>query len=449
MVDRARIARELAAFLLAGTWSKRRLIARCRQYLGTRAPKAIRRLVDDILAGVSTPYPPPPRALVQALMDSHSFDAAARGLLRADQPPPMVLQSAAFRPAEAFAGLPVPRLETPADLATWLNLPVERLDWLADIRDTHARAETPALQHYSYVFVPKHAGPPRLLEAPKASLKSIQRRILHEILDHVPAHPNAHGFVRGRSCISGALLHAGEHVVVRLDLRRFFTSIKGARVHGLFRAIGYPWATARLLTGLCTTRTPIAVLTRFQDWRVRQEHGTPHLPQGAPTSPALANLCAWRLDHRLSGLARRAGIHTSRYADDLSFSGDRDFAKRLSGFLRLAQTIVEDEGFLLNPEKTRISFASSSQRVTGIVVNQHINAPRQEYEALKAILHNCQTGGDPMLQNRDGHADFKRHLDGRIGWIGQLNPRRGHKLRLMFDAINWEGPAQTGTENRG
>lgn len=440
MADRASIARELAAILLAGVWNRRRLIARGRQYLGASSSKTAGRLVDDVLACVTTPYAPPPRALARILMDSKSFAVAVRRKLRSNQPRPLALRASVFAPIAAFAGLPVQKLDTPGDLARWLEISTERLDWLADAQSSHERAAKQALQHYAYAFVPKQIGPPRLLEAPKSQLKAIQRRILHEILDHVPPHPSAHGFVRGRSCISGAQRHAGEYVVVRLDLRRFFPGIQAARVHGLFRAIGYPWATARSLAGLCTTRTPSAVLAGFQDWRAQQDYGARHLPQGAPSSPALANLCAWRLDSRLNGLAKSLNVNYSRYADDLCFSGDRVFAKTLPGFLSVVQTIVEEEGFALNPEKTKISYASSAQRVTGIVVNQHVNAPRRDFDALKAILHNCLKG-DPALQNRERHPDFKAHLDGRIGWVEQLNPRRGQKLRAIFDQIAWPSAA--------
>ncbi|MGE0045876.1 MAG: reverse transcriptase family protein [Hyphomonadaceae bacterium] len=378
--------------------------------------------------------------MARALVASNAFDVAARRLLRAEQPPRIVLHAPAFAPTAALTGLPVPKLEAPGDLAAWLELPMEQVDWLADVRRGHARAATTQLQHYSYTFVAKRVGAPRLIESPKPRLKSVQRRILHEILDCVPPHLRAHGFVRGRSCISGAQLHAGEYVVVRLDLRRFFPSIQSARVHGLFRAIGYPWATARLLTGLCTTCTPAMTLAAIPDWRARREYAAPHLPQGAPTSPALANLCAWRLDQRLSGAARRLGINYSRYADDLCFSGDRQFARGISGFLSLVETIVAGEGFALNTNKTRIMRASSTQRVTGVVVNQHVNAARGDYDALKATLYNCRTSGDPAAQNREGHSDFKAHLDGRINWVEQLNPLRGLKLRRIFNQIRWGAP---------
>ena len=109
----------------------------------------------------------------------------------------------------------------------------------------------------------------------------------------------------------------------------------------------------------------------------------------------------------------------------------------MTGFLSLAETIVCEEGFALNEHKTRIMRASSTQRVTGVVVNQHVNEAREEYDALKATLHNCRTSGDPAAQNREGHSNFKAHLDGRINWVEQLNPHRGLKLRLMFNQIKW------------
>lgn len=437
MTHRVLIARQLAALLLAGAWTRRRLLARAERYLGKGAPKSLRRLIGDILAAVETPYPPAPDDLVRVLTASAAFDAVARRLLLEGKLPKIVLQSPTFAPAPPFAGLPVPKLATAGDLAAWLELPIEQVEWMADIRRGHAHATARPLQHYSYALAPKRDGAPRLIESPKPRLKAAQRRILHAILDHAPPHRSSHGFVRGRSCVTGAQIHAGEDVVVRLDLRQFFPSIAAARVHGLFRAIGYPSATARLLSGLCTTCTPATALTAFADWRLRQEYATPHLPQGAPTSPALANLCAFRLDQRLDGLAQRLEVNYSRYADDLCFSGDRAFAGRVSGFLSLVESIVSEEGFALNANKTRVMRAHATQRVTGVVVNQHLNTARTDYDVLKATLHNCRTSGDPEGQNREGRPDFKAHLDGRIGWVQHLNPHRGMKLRLIFDQIEW------------
>ena len=90
----------------------------------------------------------------------------------------------------------------------------------------------------------------------------------------------------------------------------------------------------------------------------------------------------------------------------------------------------------MNAGKTRIMPRSTRQRVTGIVVNAHCNVGRAEFDALKAVLHNCARLG-PAGQNRAGVGDFRRHLDGRVCWVEQVNPRRGAKLRGMFERIGW------------
>jgi retron-type reverse transcriptase len=196
-----------------------------------------------------------------------------------------------------------------------------------------------------------------------------------------------------------------------------------------------------LLTGICTTATPASVFSqspvgRLADWRLRNLLGTPHLPQGAPTSPALANLSAWRLDQRLAGLARRLGANYTRYADDIAFSGDDVFAERTQTLLHVAKEIVESEDFAVNARKTRLMRRGARQQVTGIVVNDHLNVPRPSYDALKAILHNCARHG-PAAQNRHGVPDFRAHLDGRVAWVEAVNPPRGAKLRRIFEAIAW------------
>ena len=332
--------------------------------------------------------------------------------------------------------LPIPALATLGDLAAWLGQSAEQLDWLADERHGHVSAADEPLQHYRYAFVSTATGPPRLIEAPKPRLKAIQRRILREILSHVPVHDRAMGFAAGRSCLDGAQVHASEFVVATYDLTGFFPSIGAARIHGLLRRLGYPWAVARRLTGLCTTVTPAAVLRRLPDPGNQALHRTPHLPQGAPTSPALANLLARTLDRRLHGLARAAGANYTRYADDLAFSGDAEFAACLDRFGNAVAAIAGEEGFTLNAAKTRIMPRGTRQRVTGIVVNAHCNVGRAGFDTLKAVLHNCVRHG-PEGQNRSGVPDFRRHLDGRVAWVEQVNPPRGAKLRRLFDGIDW------------
>ena len=254
--------------------------------------------------------------------------------------------------------------------------------------------------------------------------------------------------------MTGASSHVGAAVVISMDLAAFFASVDAGRVYGVFRAAGYAQPVAHVLTGLCTTRTPVRVIAAMPPThpapgaraaargaqadaraRLRDLLRTGHLPQGAPTSPALANLCVRGLDRRLTGLARAAGLTYTRYADDLTFSGDLGpgAARRL---VTAVGAIALDEGLAVQPAKTRTRRQSQRQEVTGIVVNARPNLPRDEYDRLRAVLHNAARNG-PAAENRDGHADFRAHLLGRIAWAEQLNPTRGRRLRAAFDEISW------------
>jgi hypothetical protein len=440
MDEREWAADQLAAKLLARVWT-RRAIASCLYKVVGREHRGDRRVLLDEIERLGTAYPPAPETLKRVLLRSPFFRRKPRGKAAGVPKLAAVLEPPLFAPAAPFTGLNIPRLATAGALAEWLGVSGAALDWLSDERRFHSGAGAPKLQHYFYSFVPKRDGTCRLLEAPKPRLKAIQRRILHEILDRVPVHGAAHGFVAGRSCLTGARIHAGEAMVAGFDLAEFFPSIGAARVHGIFRTLGYPWAVARRLAGLCTTMTPEEVFlhvpaTARPDRDVQALFGVPHLPQGAPTSPALANLLAWRLDRRLRGLADAAGAQFTRYADDLTFSGGEDFAGKVGKLGRAVEMIAREEGFCLNATKTRAMPASVRQVVTGVVVNRHCNIKRSDFDALKAILYNCARHG-PEGQNRAGVPDFRAHLAGRIGWVAQVNPARGETLYSLFDRIDW------------
>ncbi len=435
MDTRAWAARNLGARLLAGPWAAEAIAAGIDSLPGSGHGRRRQAMVDSLVTLGEGTYPPSPEILAAHLIASAHFRPPRGRRL------PAVLDPPHFGPIAPFADLRIPALATEGELAEWLGLSPSQLDWLADERASHGRAARAPLQHYHYAVISRLGGKSRLIEAPKSGLKAIQRRILHGILSAVPVHECAKGFVPGRSCLSGAQVHAGEAVVATYDLAQFFPSIVRARVLGVFRCLGYPWAVSRRLAGLCTTVTPAEVIRRWPNKGLagrdlRNLHGVPHLPQGAPTSPTLANLLAWRLDRRLHGLARHAGANHTRYADDLAFSGDTGFAVGLGRFGKTIEAILREEGFALNPAKTRIMPQSRRQQVTGVVVNAHCNIGRAEFDTLKAILYNCVRDG-PAVQNRSGAPDFRAHLEGRVGWVEQINPRRGAKLRRLIERIDW------------
>lgn len=342
----------------------------------------------------------------------------------------------------ALAECTLPDLPTVQGLALWLGVPLDRLQWWSP--------ETPlGAEHYRYKLTPKRSGGLRLLEVPKAELKRVQRAINTGLLQQVPVHEAAHGFRAGHSVATHAAAHVGQAVVIKFDLQDFFGSIRAAHVIAVWRTLGYPPAVARCLAALCTHRTAPMVTQRMREdgglsWLGAKRLRAAHLPQGAPTSPALANLCAFGLDLRLDGLAWAFGARYTRYADDLVFSGPEALRGQFRALQAWVAAIAQDEGFALHPDKTRCVPAHLQQRVTGVVVNARAQTPRQDYDRLKACLHQCAHQG-PASQNHDQHPDFRAHLLGRIGWVKQFNPTRGAKLMALFERIGWE-PPQTAIE---
>ncbi len=286
--------------------------------------------------------------------------------------------------------------------------------------------------------VPSPTRPCRLLEIPKPRLKRSQRWILDEILALLPVHDASHGFVPGRSIVTNAALHTGQEVVVRFDLKDFFPSVPASRVRGVFAKLGYPQSVSRLLMGLCTTVCIEDI--EFTDPKLYELCERPHLPQGAPTSPALANLCAYRMDCRLAGLAKRFGATYTRYADDLTFSGGHELRRTQLRLRKWVIRVVTEEGFTLNAAKTRVKSQSDRQTVTGLVVNVKPNVRRRDFDLLKAILTNCVRHG-PASQNREKLPYFRAHLQGRVAFVASIHAAHGAKLRAIFDRIVWPDSA--------
>lgn len=349
-----------------------------------------------------------------------------------------------MQPAPVAAQWNIPAIESEGALAEWLGVSAGELEWFADLKRLGARHIDGKLWHYSYRILAKSYGSVRLIESPKRRLKSAQRKILTEILERIPAHPAAHGFVKGRSIKTFAAPHVGRRVVLRMDLRDFFPSIRSGRVQALFRTAGYPDRVADLLGGLCTNATPRGVWRSAESgvdlltvYEARQRYAWPHLPQGAPSSPALANLCAYRVDCRLSGLARAAGAEYTRYADDLAFSGDERFERSVQRFAAHAAAVLLEEGFAVHHRKTRIMRRGVRQYLAGVVANERVNVVRADFDRLKATLTNCVKYG-PQGQNREEHPEFRLHLAGRVAFVEMINPHKGVRLRRIFEKIEWK-----------
>lgn len=408
-----------------------------------RRPRWVRPVAREVLAGYHRPPSDRPRELARfievVLRDRRSGSEDPR--------PPRVRRWLVPEPAMGRRRWRVPEIASVGALASFLGVSDGELAWFADTRALGRTVEDERLRHYRYGFLSRPGRPVRVIERPKRRLKDFQRRILHEILDWIPAHEAAHGFTRGRSVRSHASEHMGQFVVIRLDLEDFFASIAASRVYGIFRSAGYPESVAHSLTALTTNVVPSGLwmslprpagsLQIDAHHRLGRRLATPHLPQGAPTSPALANLAAFRLDRRLTGLAASLQAGYTRYADDLTFSGSARLVRTATTLRRAVADIAGEEGFAVNDHKSMLATRAGRQLVCGVVVNERLNVPRYEYDSLKAILHNSRANG-PASQNRDAVPDFRAHLLGRLSWIESLNPKRGEKLRREFAGIAWE-----------
>lgn len=387
------------------------------------------------------------RQLIKFLLADPGFEHASTG-----KAPPSIrhyplASPAPTPPPEWLGGALLPALPDLASVAHWLGITPSELEWFADWRGMN-RAPG-ALSHYHCRWMAKKSGSVRLIEQPKPRLRAMQKQILHDILNHIPPHPAAHGFRRGHSCKSFVAGHIGQRVVMRFDLDNFFGSIPAPRVAAMFRSIGYIERVAKALAGFCTARAPSAVLAASPlTWHERNRLHTPHLPQGAPTSPALANLCTFGLDCRLNALAKSVGGHYSRYADDLAFSGGESVRRAVKALVPRIGAIVAEEGLRLNFKKTKIMHQSDRQTLTGIVINAKTNVRREEYDSLKAILHNCRHDGT-AAQNIAGHPDFRAHLLGRIQHIASLNIARGIKLMQLYHQLHWPEDEQAASRGIG
>ncbi len=329
----------------------------------------------------------------------------------------------------------LPTLHTPVDLALALGMSIESLRFL-----TFARRVS-QISHYIRFSIPKKTGGERLISAPMPRLKEAQTRALHTIFNCLPAHEAAHGFRVGRSVVTNATPHVGAQFVVNFDLQDFFPTISFRRVKGAIQALGYSESVATVLALICTE--PDVEEIEMDGATYYVSFGERRLPQGAPTSPAISNLICRRLDKRLHAAAERLGFRYTRYADDLTFSGDGDARGNLGKLFRAARSIVRHEGFEIRSDKTRVLHKSQRQEVTGIVVNCKPNIAREELRRFRALLFQIEKDG-PTGKRWGNAPDPLAAIHGYANFVAMVRPEQGAELRrrvkAILDRYGWRPP---------
>ena len=312
----------------------------------------------------------------------------------------------------------LPALDKAEQLAEALGVSIPQLKGMAYHRDAATNL------HYVRFTIPKRDGTARPIWAPKKRLKAAQRWILHHIVERLPVHGAAQGFLVGRSILSNAQVHENPKVLLKMDIKEFFPTVTWRRVKGVFRRAGYRDGVSTLLALVCTEAPREIVSVEGKTYFVSL--GPRCLPQGAPTSPAITNALCLRLDRRLAGLAKRYGWRYTRYADDLTFSLPQEHkgAPKLGAMMGCVMRIVAGEGFEIKQEKTRVHRSGGRQSVTGLVVNGDTppRPTRTLRRQLRSAIHKLKTG--QPLQEGESLA----RLTGYAAFVYMSNPQLGGKM---------------------
>lgn len=321
----------------------------------------------------------------------------------------------------------LPALADPLALAQALGLTLPELRFLAYSR------EVSTVTQYRRFEIPKRSGGTRVISAPRKRLKAAQRWILDSLLNRPTLSDHAHGFRKGRSIVTNARPHVGAEVVVNVDLRDFFPTVTYRRVKGLYRKLGYSEEVATLLALLCTE--PDTVETELDGITYYVAQGTRHLPQGAPTSPAITNLLCRRLDRRLSAFAHKYGLVYSRYADDLTLSSARGVTPPVGAMLAVLEKVATGEGFVLHPDKISVKHRGRRQEVTGIVVNDRLSVDRRTFKRFRAFLYQLEKDG-PTGKRWGASSDPISAAVGFANYLFMVDPERALPLRQRALALH-------------
>jgi retron-type reverse transcriptase len=313
----------------------------------------------------------------------------------------------------------LPLIRSAMQLSEDMGIPLSELKWLTYHRNTAT------INHYTRFTIPKKSGGTREISAPKTKLRSAQAWIKENILDHIAVHDAAHGFVTGKSTVDNARHHLRKDSVIKFDLKDFFPSISFVRVRGLFESFGYSRAISILFALICTEAPRKEVAFNEKIYYVAMNER--QLPQGACTSPAITNLLCKRLDDKLTQLAANKGFVYTRYADDLTFSGNGETLKQIGSLMNSVRSIISYEGFVVNEEKTRVLRAGRRQRVTGIVVNEKTNLTRKDIRSFRALLHNVEHNG-LETENHNNHPHFWEYINGYVSYVQMVRPDIGLKF---------------------
>lgn len=269
----------------------------------------------------------------------------------------------------------------------------------------------------------------RSVFSPSRKLKAVQRRIRALISERFKPHPIVHAYVQGRGIVTNARQHVGREWLFHIDLVNFFGSIKEELiVEGLAKLLpDFSCEEIRVIARLCC------------------HEGS--LPQGSPASPILSNMVCHSLDERLHVFSTLRGLTVTRYSDDICFSSTNaiapEFAKvqgrGAAQHIELGASLgclFEPYGFVINLKKLRFQDRTERQQVTGLVVNDGVNVPKEYYRTVRDGLRLWSARGvDVAARQFERHLSVDRFVEvlrGLIDYIGQVRGRSDDRYRTLL-----------------
>lgn len=286
-------------------------------------------------------------------------------------------------------------------------LDIRHLGYLTGRTESYLQSVLHSSNHHWRSFkIPKRRGGFRDIDVPYPALLGVQEWIYENILNKIPVSPFCHSYVSGRSIKTNVRWHKGQKELIKLDIKDFFPSITINRIIFFFHSLGYGKDISYCLAKICSY------------------NGC--LPQGAPTSPCLSNLIVRPLDYRIKCLAKKMKLHFTRYADDIVLSGE----SISDSTIRLVKKIIEEEGFKVNEEKTRIYRQNSKRIITGINVRENLSVPREFKRKIRKEIHYIRKYGliDHIERQEIKKKNYLYSLIGKINFWLYIEPKNRYAL---------------------
>lgn len=304
------------------------------------------------------------------------------------------------------------------------------------------------IKKYNQFFIKKRKGGYREIMAPHKDLKYIQKWLLFNILSKYPLADSCKGFRSQISIRDNALPHSNAKVILKIDLLKFYDTITEKRVYGMFSKMGYAKNLSYSLAKLCTAKHTEEYWNNFKHKEKTTlgnlyTHRPPTLPQGAPSSPTIANIVATKMDKRFEALSHKMGFNYTRYADDLTFSIHSEEGKLPS--VKLIRKIIREEDFFVNDDKITYMHRGSKQYVTGLSVTDGVHTSKKYRKQIARHIHFCRKYGVEnhlfkIQKDFPYYNPLKFHdwLYGHICFIHSIDVEYSKKLLSDFNKITWK-----------